>query len=332
LDVYSRPVLIEGKKLWEVLITSDDGRMRYVKPLESSAVNSKAVREAVEECIEEVGEMGGDCKVREGGSGNDGHKAMCCCLPTYCVLHAAFLHNKLTLLQRHSPPLLFPLLSQEVRFFRGQMFNMINIAMSSIDVVTKPSRATYSLLSWLADREDTVYPEMEGYKASMSQKATSGSGQAFLDIRTPIKLPDALRGERYAFVSLPLSEFKDGGGVNKDNIGAGRMCPVPEGLPDDEFVMGVVVMTQRAKALTAWMAGTEVCGISCDLRRRQMVMEADISTQYLVAKLDEGQRKEGVAFEQGKERMGGLHFLCVQEDEEDEEPKGVWLLREVETK
>jgi hypothetical protein len=30
--------------------------------------------------------------------------------------------------------------------------------------------------------------------------------------------------------------------------------------------------------------------------------------------------------------MGGLHFLCVQEDENDEEPKGVWLLRNVEVK
>jgi len=279
LDVYSRPVLTsDGKKLWEVLLTSSEGKMRFVRTLPSNSVNSKAVKEAVESCIEEVGERGGDCK--------------------------------------------------EIRFFRGQMFNMINIALSSIDVVTKPSRATYALLSWLGERERDVYPKMEGYKESMSQAASSGVGSSFLDIRTPIKLPDALRGERYAFVSLPLSEFMEGGGVNEENIGVGRLCPVQDGLPADEFVQGVVVMTKRAKALAAWMAGTEVCGISCDLRKRQMVMEADISTQYLVAKLDDSQRKEGVAFEEGKERLGGLHFLCVQEDEDDEEPKGVWLLRE----
>ena len=189
---------------------------------------------------------------------------------------------------------------------------MINIAMSAVDVVTKPSRATYSLLAWISERESDVYPKMDCYKESMSEGVGLGGG-SFLDIRTPIKLPDALRGEKYAFVSLPLSEFMEGGGVNSENIGVGRLCPVQSGLPADGFVEGVVVMTKRAKALATWMAGTEVCGIICDLRKRQMVMEADISTQYLVAKLDDSQRKEGVAFEEGKERMGGLHFLCVQE-------------------
>ena len=28
-------------------------------------------------------------------------------------------------------------------------------------------------------------------------------------------------------------------------------------------------------------------------------------------------------------QMDGLHFLAVQEDEEDEEPKGFWLLKDV---
>lgn len=64
LDVYSRPVLVDGKKLWEVLLTSSDSNMRFVRTLPSNAVNSKAVRDAVESCIEEVGERGGDCKVR----------------------------------------------------------------------------------------------------------------------------------------------------------------------------------------------------------------------------------------------------------------------------
>ena len=58
------------------------------------------------------------------------------------------------------------------------------------------------------------------YRASM----VGASGPSFLDVRTPVKLPDALRGEKYAFVSLPLAEFMEGGGVSSDNIGVGRLC------------------------------------------------------------------------------------------------------------
>lgn len=49
-----------------------------------------------------------------------------------------------------------------IRFFRGAMFNMINIALSEVDVVAKPSRCTFELASWLEERHAEIYPEMEG--------------------------------------------------------------------------------------------------------------------------------------------------------------------------
>jgi hypothetical protein len=49
-----------------------------------------------------------------------------------------------------------------IRFFRGAMFNMINIAMSDLDVVGKPSRCTFALAQWLEERNRNVYPKMEG--------------------------------------------------------------------------------------------------------------------------------------------------------------------------
>jgi hypothetical protein len=33
-------------------------------------------------------------------------------------------------------------------------------------------------------------------------------------------------------------------------------------------------------------------------------------------------------FEQGKDKLGGVHFLALQEDEESEEVEGFFLLRE----
>jgi hypothetical protein len=212
-----------------------------------------------------------------------------------------------------------------IRFFRGAMFNMINIALSELEVVARPSRCTFSLAQWLEERHRNVYPKMEGYKPTM---VNSGAGPSFMDVRTPIKMPDALRGEKYAFVSLPLAEFMEGGSITRDNIGVGRLCPIDDSLPADSFVQGIVILTTRAKALASWLAGTEVVGLTADLRKRNLVMETDIDRQYLMAKLNDLQRQEAAAFEEGKDKLSGLHFVSVQRDEDDD-PAGFWLLREI---
>ena len=49
-----------------------------------------------------------------------------------------------------------------IRFFRGAMFNMINIALADLDVVGRPSRCTNSVAQWLEERHRDVYPKMEG--------------------------------------------------------------------------------------------------------------------------------------------------------------------------
>ena len=217
-----------------------------------------------------------------------------------------------------------------IRFFRGAMFNMMNIALSDIaEVTAKPSRCTLALASWLEERHSQVYPKMEGYNRNMVTSSTP----SFLNVRTPIKLPDALRGEKYAFVSLPLAEFLPGGGVNSETVGVGRLCQLPSNteLPGDAFVQGVVVLSNRAKALASWLAGTEVVSLTADLRKRVLLMETDIDTEYLLARLNDEQRAEAAALEEGKQTLQGLHFLCVQEEDDDAEPEGFWLLRDIPT-
>lgn len=263
--------MVGGKKLWEVLITDSAGSFHYRQPLPSNSVNSKTVRQVVDDLME----------------------------------------------QAEVKP-------NTIRFFRGAMFNMINIALSELPVTAKPSRSTFALAAWLEERHRDVYPKMEGYNANML-----GSGApSFLDVRTPVRMPDSLRGEKYAFVSLPLSEFMEGGGVDAENIGVGRLCPIPPGLAADSFVQGVVILTNRAEALASWLAGTEVVALTADLRKRVLVMETDIDTQYLMAKLNDQQRMEAAALEEGKDALQGLHFVSVQKDE-DSDPAGFWLLREL---
>ena len=41
------------------------------------------------------------------------------------------------------------------------------------------------------------------------------------------------------------------------------------------------------------------------------------------------QRAEAAAFEEGKDALSGLHFLSVQVSDDDEEPAGFWLLRDL---
>ena len=172
------------------------------------------------------------------------------------------------------------------------------------------------------------------YQANMGVGSGLGAGvPSFLDVRTPVKMPDALRGEKYAFVALPLAEFLPGGDINDDNIGVGRLCTISDSFledlpPADTFVQGVVILTQRPEPLAAWLAGTEVASMSADLRKRNLIMDTDIDTRYLMARLDDNQREEGVAFEEGKDALNGLHFVCVQRDEDDD-PAGFWLMREL---
>jgi len=286
IDCYSRPVVTEGgKKLWEVLITDSTGSFRFCKTLPSNKVNSKELRQTVEDLMEDPN-----------------------------------IDTK----------------PSTIRFFRGAMFNMINIALSELDVTGRPSRCTNSIAQWLEERHKDVYPNMEGYRATMGVSGSFASGgPSFLNVRTPVKMPDALRGEKYAFVALPLAEMLPGGSITSDNIGVGSMCTISESLagdlpPADCFVQGIVILTQRPDALSQWLAGTELASMSCDLRKRNLIMETDIDTRFLMAKLNDEQREEGVAFEEGKDALNGLHFVCVQRDEDDD-PAGFWLMRELPT-
>jgi RNA-binding protein Tab2/Atab2 len=216
-----------------------------------------------------------------------------------------------------------------IRFFRASMLNMISIALTDLPagVVGKPSRCTAALARWLQQRHEQVYPGMVGYNRAMAP--TAATAAPLFNVRTPVKLPDALRGEYYAFVGLPLAEFLPGGGVTPDNVGVGKLCLISTTAPADAFVPGIVVISQRAAALAAWLAGTEVVAVTADLRQRQLLMETDLDTQYLMARLDDNQRAEAAIFAQGCDELDGLHFISVQASSDDETPAGFWLLQPI---
>jgi hypothetical protein len=118
LDVYSRPVMnSDNKKLWEILITDSAGSFRYLKTIPSNLVNSRNLRNAVEEIMESA-----------------------------------------------------PVRPKIIRFFRNPMFNMITIALSTLEIEVKPSRRTHNMFSWLNEREKYIYPAMPGYNPQLKQQ------------------------------------------------------------------------------------------------------------------------------------------------------------------
>jgi len=211
-----------------------------------------------------------------------------------------------------------------VRFFRAQMKNMINIALSELPgVECKPSRVTYRLNEWLEAREAEVYPSMPGYRKPRPEAQP---------IKLPVKLPEQLRGEQYAFVTLPYAEFAEGGSISDENIGFGALAPLPaSGLPPDTMVPGLAIFSKRSTAIAAWLTGVDLAFVNAVLESREILLEVGLDTQYLLARMRTiGQTGEAQQYEEQKLRTRGLHFLSVQQGPESEQPDGFWLLKDVE--
>jgi hypothetical protein len=144
-----------------------------------------------------------------------------------------------------------PVPPRTIRFFRNQMYNMISIALSTIDVVVKPSRRTSNLFMWLQEREDHIYPQMSGYNPQLKQQTILD-----YDVSQPDRLPDVLKAESYAFVALPAEVFWDKQ-VNSDNIKKGSLCPI-RGMPKTGWIHGITLLSKRSPAIAAWMDGIEI--------------------------------------------------------------------------
>ena len=206
------------------------------------------------------------------------------------------------------------------RFFRNQMFNMITIALSTLDVDVKPSRRTHSLFMWLDDREKHVYPYMNGYNPQLRQQTILD-----YDVSQPDRLPDVLKAQSYAFVALPAESFWNNE-INDENINRGRLCPMRD-LPRTGWIHGITLFSKRSESIAAWMSGLEIAYLRADLLGRELILETDISTQYIVAPLMDAQKREAQIFEKGKETANGYHFISVQDSPEAEDVQGFWLLR-----
>ncbi|CAL6276204.1 unnamed protein product [Bathycoccus prasinos] len=213
---------------------------------------------------------------------------------------------------------------RRVKFFRSQMMTIITRACKECELEPLPSRRCQTMLNWLEERMETVYKKHPGYDPNSAPLMT-------FDAQAPKPLPDALRGESWAFVALPLVGVKEEMQSVAREKAFGDLLNIDPDLPDDTLIPGVVVYTARAAALSGWTKGLELSAITVDLESSSIVLETGVneSWNYAFFRRTKELREEAREWEGVKRQTKGLHFLAIQTDADSETTDGFWVLQDV---
>lgn len=209
------------------------------------------------------------------------------------------------------------------RFFRRELKNMIVKACQELGIEAKPSRRTLTLIQWLQQRMEQVYPQQPGY-----QPGTNPSIR--VEIPAPQKLPDALEGQQWAFVNLEAGQLEE---MHEWNINFGEAFPLQlSGITSETTVPGLLIFSSRAIPLAGWMSGLELAHLklSSDSSVVRLLLETGAGDSWILANLKQPQMiAEAKAFETAKQKANGVHFLGVQSNPKSESFAGFWLLQEI---
>jgi len=211
---------------------------------------------------------------------------------------------------------------EKIRFFRRQMANMITKACEELDIPAASSRRTLALSLWLEERMQSVYPAEPGYQAAPNPTVQ------FIP-ETPVALPDALIGEKWTFVSLPIAAFDE---MSEWDIGFGEAFGLPmTKLAPETQIPGLIVYSSRATALAGWMSGLELAFIKYESGPpARLVLDTGANDRWILANLrDAATEKEAKGFEEAKKQAKKVHFLAIQSNPESESFAGFWLLHEL---
>lgn len=212
----------------------------------------------------------------------------------------------------------------KIRFFRRQMNNMISKACKDIGLTPLPSRRTIALNCLLEERMRDVYPQQPGF-----DPAAVASAFVRYQPQTPQRLPDALIGQQWAFVTLEAAAFEE---MSEWEISFGEAFPLKMlGLKPETRVPGVIVFSPRAVPLAAWMSGLEMAFLKVDGNPPgKLLLETGANDTWILANLSDKQtRAEASGFEEAKQKAEMVHFIAVQSDPQSESFAGFWLLQEL---
>ncbi|NEQ75291.1 MAG: DUF1092 family protein [Okeania sp. SIO2C9] len=211
---------------------------------------------------------------------------------------------------------------QKIRFFRRQMNNMITKACAEMAIPAVLSRRTYTLNQWLQQRMEEVYPTYSSYQAGTNPSIQYMSP-------APQPLPDALIGEKWAFVSLEVEAFAE---MSEWDIDFEEAFPLSMmGLAPNLQIPGLIIYSSRAKPLAAWMSGLELAFVKFNLGPpARLLLETGGNDCWILANLANSSTiEEAKRFSEAKSKVKQVHFLAVQSNPESESFAGFWLLQEI---
>ena len=209
---------------------------------------------------------------------------------------------------------------RRLRCWRGSMRTMVQRAAEGLGLELVPSRRCYALVSWLQERERSVYPLESGYMAG----PLAPPPQPIRAIAVP--LPEAARGDRWAWATLPAAALAD---ATEWEMGFSGLVPLPAGLDPKTPVTGIRLFSaSRALAMAGWIAGLEPVRLA--IADQQLILEAGLEDRWLLTNLQEEEAASAdQAFARARQDAGGLQFIAVQASEEDQRFEGFWLLRDL---
>lgn len=210
---------------------------------------------------------------------------------------------------------------RRLRCWRASMRTMVQRAAEGLGLELVPSRRTYALVSWLQQREQQVYPTEAGYMAGPLAPPPA-------PIRpVPVPLPEAARGDRWAWASLPLEALRE---ASAWDAGLRALVPIPAGLDPAAAVPGIRLFSRsRALAIAGWLAGLEP--VRLEISGSQLVLEAGLEDRWLLASSLPADEAEAAAaaFTAARQQAGGLQFLAVQSSESEPRFEGFWMLQDL---
>ena len=209
---------------------------------------------------------------------------------------------------------------RRLRCWRASMRTMVQRAAEGLGLELVPSRRCYALVEWLQERQSQVYPQEPGFMAGPLAPAPQPPEAV------PLPLPEAVRGERWGWATLPAAALADASAWEADFAG---LVPLPALADPAAPVAGIRLFSRsRALAIAAWLSGLEP--VRLGVSGRQLVLEAGLEDRWLLGSLSEEEASAAAtAFDAAREKAGGLQFIAVQAREDDQKLAGFWLLRDL---
>lgn len=164
---------------------------------------------------------------------------------------------------------------------------------------------------------EQVYPQMEGF-----QGADPSPLPLTLAAPMPTPVPDALVGDRWQVVSLPVADFAV---ADQWSIDFGEFLDLST-LPPTISLPGVIFGSSRALPLAAWMWGVDP--VSVQFSGTSLLLYANADACWRMVTLPEGAIARGQSFELAKRAAEGYHFMAIQGDPDREHFEGFWLMKE----